>query len=105
VQNIKQYFDAAARKLNIENIALIILRCNLHVTSLNTTNISVQSTSLIFFKNKATCFGYKTTAVIRTELQDVINPLVVSYKTDLMMAVILKPKHVAVPMMDICCVE
>jgi hypothetical protein len=26
VQNVTQYFDAAARKLNIENIALIILK-------------------------------------------------------------------------------
>ena len=102
VQNIRQYFDAAAGKLNI---APTTLRCNPHVTSLNTTNISVQSTSLTFFKNKATCFGYKTTTVIRPELKDIINPLVVSYKTGLMMAVIFKPKRVAVPLINICCVD
>jgi hypothetical protein len=56
-------------------------------------------------KKKATCFGYKTTAVVRPELQDTINPLVVSYKTGLMMAVILKPKNVAVPLMNIRCVD
>ena len=38
------------------------------------------------------------TAVVRPELQNIINPLIVFYKTGLMMAVILKPKSVAVPL-------